>query len=61
VASPQIALSAESSKKSTLFLLRRNMLGISGAKFDIVEEGCKPRGSREVATSRRSHVRRKPT
>src|SRR6266481_1458422 len=27
-----------------LFWLRRNTVGISGAKFDVVEEGCKPMG-----------------
>jgi hypothetical protein len=27
-----------------LFELRRNTVGISGAKFDVVGEGCKPTG-----------------
>jgi hypothetical protein len=34
----------EAVRSSMLFQLRRNTVGISGAKFDVVEEGCKPTG-----------------
>jgi hypothetical protein len=32
-----------------LFWLRRNTVGISDARFDVVEEGCKPTGIARIS------------
>jgi hypothetical protein len=45
-----------------LFELRRDTVGISGAKFDVVEEeGCKPTGITRSSEFAEKYVRRKPT
>ena len=39
-----VSQAPEAVRISMLFYLRRNTVGISGAKFDVVEDGCRPTG-----------------